>query len=238
VSRLAFVKPFLSPHMVTLGRCVLRGLPIPRWGNLRRKGPFSACYGFDRGTPVDRYYLERFLMQHRSDIRGDVLEIQVPAYTQRFGSDLTSLHTVDISPQFGATYTCDLASSAGVVPSNRYDCFLLPNTLCVLRDVEGCLREALRIVKPGGAILATTAVLGQVSPDGDFWRLSAAGWRELTSRAWPGCEVTVVAYGHCLAATAALQGLALEELTPAELDPVDPMFPVLVAIRCRKGTAA
>src|SRR4051794_24300652 len=27
-----------------------------RWGSLRRTRPFSDCYGFDRGLPIDRYY--------------------------------------------------------------------------------------------------------------------------------------------------------------------------------------
>ena len=39
----------------------MRGLGVPYWGNLRRLRPFSVYYGFDRGTPVDRYYLDRFL---------------------------------------------------------------------------------------------------------------------------------------------------------------------------------
>jgi hypothetical protein len=32
-----------------------------RWGNLRRLRPFSDRYGCDRGTPIERYYIERFL---------------------------------------------------------------------------------------------------------------------------------------------------------------------------------
>src|SRR5450759_3773496 len=49
---------------------------IRRWGHPARLGvrhrtsPFSEVHGFDRGTPVDRYYIERFLDQHREDIHG------------------------------------------------------------------------------------------------------------------------------------------------------------------------
>lgn len=238
MSALAILKPYLTPRWLTLGRCVLRRLPIPRWGNLRRVTPFSACHGFDRGTPVDRYYLHRFLDQHRGDIHGDVLEIQMSAYTQRFGTGVTSGHTVDIAPQFAATYTCDLAASGDVIPSDRYDCFLLPNTLSLLRDIEGCLRHALRVVRPGGVILGTTAALGQFNDRRDYWRVGGDGWREIASRAWPGCDVSVTVYGNCLAATAAILGLALEELTPQELDVEDERFPVLVALRCRKPASA
>jgi hypothetical protein len=239
VNGLASLKPYLPPLWVARGRCVLRGLPVPRWGNLRRLAPFSASFGFDRGIPVDRFYLNAFLHAHAADIHGDVLEIQMPAYTRRFGRSVTLEHSVDILPEHRATYTCDLAHSEAVIPSNRYDCFLLPNTLSMLRDLDGCLRHALRVVKPGGVILAATPTLGQLLPDvdGDYWRLTVAGWREVAQRAWPGCDVSITAYGNVLAATAALQGLAVEELTRSELEAFDPRFPVLVCLRCRKREA-
>jgi SAM-dependent methyltransferase len=225
----------LGPRWTTRLRCVTRGLGVPRWGNLRRVRPFSENFGFDRGTPVDRYYLHRFLDAHRAHITGDVLEIQEPSHTRRYGSRLGRTDTVDIDPVHRATYTCDLARAEGVIPSDRYDCFLLPNTLCVLRDVEACLRQALRVVKPGGAILASTAGFVPLTPDApDYWHLSAAGWAEIAGRAWPGCEVRIESHGNCLAAVAAMLGLALEELHPAELEVNDPRYPVLVTLFCLK----
>jgi hypothetical protein len=38
--------------------------------------PLSDQYGFDRGTPVDRRYIEAFLRVHRDAIQGRVLEVQ------------------------------------------------------------------------------------------------------------------------------------------------------------------
>ena len=62
--------------MTVKARCLIRGYDVPRWGNLRRTIPFSASYGFERGQPVDRYYLHRFLNANRDVITGDVLEVQ------------------------------------------------------------------------------------------------------------------------------------------------------------------
>src|SRR5262249_19709806 len=119
--------------------------------------------------------------------------------------------------------------------SLSYDCFLLPNTLSHLRDLRACLQQALRVVKPGGVILASTAAFVPLIPDGaDYWRNSVAGWAEVASGVWPGCEVTVSGYGNCLAAVAAMFGLACEELTVAELEIEDPRYPVLVTLYCRK----
>jgi hypothetical protein len=227
-----------GPRGVVLARCALRRYACPRWGNLRRTRPFSEHFGFDRGTPVDRYYLHRFLEDHAHLITGDVLEIQLPGYTSRFGQGVTSSHTLDINPAFGPTYCCDL-SNAAIVPSARYDCFLLPNTLYALRDVDACLREAFRIVRPGGAILAATSVFVPLTdePAADYWRLSPAGWRQIVSRCWPAGSWTIASYGNVLAAVAAMLGLAAEELTPEELDVEDPRYPVLVTLCCRKPPA-
>jgi hypothetical protein len=152
---------------------------------------------------------------------------------------VTESHSVDVDPIHSPTHLCDLAQSAGVIESDRYDCFLMPHTLHVLRDLEGCMRNALRVVRPGGTILATACVfvplVADVKRDGeDYWRLTAAGWREVTQRAWPGTTPIIETQGNCLASVAAMLGLAHEELTPAELDVADPRFPVVLTIAVQK----
>ena len=209
-------------------------LPV-RWGDLRRTQPFSSHYGFDRGTPIDRYYVLRFFEKYQQHIRGDVLEIQMTGYTQMFGHDVRWSESVDIDPQHNTTHVCDLAHSEGRLSSNRYDCFLMPNTLNHLRELELCLENALRVLKPGGTILATTATLVPLTPDFlDYWRLSPAGWKEVATRVWPGCHVSLEVYGNVLAATAAMMGLACEELMRQELDVGDPRYPVLIGLACQK----
>jgi hypothetical protein len=229
------LKRSLTPRQLVRVRCLVRRKPIPRWGNLRRVQPFSPDFGFDRGTPIDRFYLHRFLDRQRALISGDVLEIQSPGYTRQFGSNVRVADSVDINPAVGPTYLCDLAEAHTVIPSDRYDCFLMPNTLCVLRRIDACLEQALRVVKRGGAVLATTAAFVPLTPDyPDYWHLSADGWREITNRVWPGHVVHVEAHGNCLAATAAMLGLAAEELDDAELEAHDRRYPVLVTLMCVK----
>jgi hypothetical protein len=226
------LKRALGPRRTVELRCLVRGLPLPRWGNLRRTRPFSTKFGFDRGTPIDRFYLARFLAEHAHRIRGDVLEIQSPGHARRYGRALGRTDSIDVNPIFTPTWLCDLAR-ADAVPSASYDCFLLPNTLNHLRDLDGALRHAFRIVRPGGAILASAASLVPLIPDGpDYWHLSEAGWREVAQRAWPDGELSVVAHGNCLAATAALMGIAVEELDARELEVHDPRYPVLVTLAC------
>ena len=235
MSAASALKAVLGPRLTVLARCIRRGLPVPRWGNLRRVEPFSPIFGFDRGTPVDRFYQERFLDSSRSVITGRVLEVQVPSYTRTFGRAVDVSHTVDINPVFRATYTCDLAD-APQIPDDSYDCFLVPNTLQHVEDLPAVLRTILRVVKPGGYVLASAPTLLPLIPDAaDMWRLSPEGWRRTLARAWPGCDVSVESHGNCLAAVAAMHGLALEELTEDELSANDPRYPVLVTIKARKA---
>jgi hypothetical protein len=74
-----------------------------RFGSLRRVTPLSREFGYDRGNPIDRYYIERFLARQADDIRGRVLEIGDNSYTRQFGgrrmttSDV--LHVVAENPE-------------------------------------------------------------------------------------------------------------------------------------------
>jgi len=231
----ARVKRLFGPRIVTRLRLASRGGDRPRWGNLRRTRPFSESYGFERGTPIDRHYLHRFLDGHRGLIAGDVLEVQMRTYTTRFGHDLERTDTFDIVPHAEPTFLCDLAKSDMVIPSAAYDCLLLPNALQHFRDLDACMRHALRVVRPGGVILASAAgCIPLVEDVADYWRLSPAGWREKAAAVWPDADVEIAGHGSCLTAVAAQLGLALEELSDAELDAHDPRYPVLTTILCRK----
>jgi SAM-dependent methyltransferase len=235
VSAASAAKAVIGPRLTVLARCVLRGLPRARWGNLRRVEPFSRAFGSDRGTPVDRFYLHAFLDANRSLITGRVLEVQLPSYTGRYGHDVVTSDTVDINPEFRPTYICDLAD-ARHIPSDSYDCVLAPQTLQHVEDLNGVLRTMMRIVKPGGWILASAPTLLPLIADGDeYWHLTPAAWRLTLAREWRGCDVSVEGHGNCLAAIAAMQGLALEELTEDELNVNDPRYPVLVTIKGRRN---
>jgi hypothetical protein len=226
-------KRLVGSALTVKARCVLRGYGLPRWGNLRRTAPFSSKFGFERGTPIDRYYLHEFLSRHRGVISGDVLEVQTASYTMRFGQSVTRADTFDIAPEFKPTYRCDISHCEEIIPSRAYDCLLLPNALPHFRELDLALGNLARIVRPGGAILASAAGLLPLTGDvPDYWRFSPAGWREKLSAAWPGATIEIAGHGNCLSAIGAQLGLALEELTEAELDVHDPRFPLLTTILC------
>jgi LmbE family N-acetylglucosaminyl deacetylase len=88
------------------------------FGDLARVEPISRWFGYDRGTPIDRPFIEAFLHQHRQDIRGRVLEIGDDSYTRQFGGDRVSrsdvLHVKEGAP--GATIIGDLSHAPQISP--------------------------------------------------------------------------------------------------------------------------
>ena len=67
-----------------------------RFGSLRRVTPLSREFGYDRGLPIDRYYIERFLATHIADIHGHVLEVEDDIYTRQFGGERMTIRNANV----------------------------------------------------------------------------------------------------------------------------------------------
>jgi hypothetical protein len=208
-------------------------------GTIRRTRPLSDHYGRDRGTPVDRYYIEQFLDSERAAIRGRVLEVLNREYTERFGTGVERSDVIDIDPENSlATVVADLAA-ADVVATSSFDCFILTQTLQYIYKVKAAVVHAHRILGPGGALLCTVPVVSRIDRselDSEYWRLTAAACSRLFGDVFGSNNVAVRARGNLLAAVAFLQGMAAEELKAHELEQDDPFFPVVVTVRATKGS--
>jgi len=206
---------------------------VIRWGNLRRLQPFSDRYGYDRGTPVDRYYIERFLGEHAGRIRGDVLEVKDARYTRRFGPG-ARCHVVDIdrrNPE--ADLYADL-NRPGSLPVASFHCVILTQVLQFL-DPEEALANIWASIVPGGTLLLTVPSLGRLDPHDhttDRWRWTPNGLAELLRRLQ--IPATVAGHGNLLACAAALWGLSVQDLSTEELDITDPRFPLVVCAHAAK----
>ncbi len=207
------------------------------WGELRRITPVSRTFGFDRGTPMDRYYIEKFLACHAHDIHGRVLEVGDATYTRQFGADRVTqsdvLHAVPGNRH--ATIVGNLATGEGI-PTSAFDCMVLTQTLLCIEDVGEAIKHAAKALKPRGVLLATLPGISQISRYdmdrwGDYWRFTTLSARRLFEAEFGEANVSVQAHGNVLAATAFLQGISVEELSPSELDDVDPDYELLITIR-------
>lgn len=211
--------------------------PAPvRWGDLRRLDPVSAKWGFDRGQPVDRYYIETFLAQHASDVQGSVCELLNDGYTRRFGGDhVARSEVLDIDgANRRATIVDDLARPARL-GRHQFDCFILTQTLPYIFDCGAALSAAFAATKPGGVLLVTVpSIIRYHQEPEDHWRFTVDSLARLLQDRCPGGRATITAYGNLVAAVAFLQGLASQELSPFELEHHDPRFPLVIAARVVK----
>jgi hypothetical protein len=171
-----------------------------------------------------------------------VLEIGDDAYTRRFGADRVSgvdiLHVHGGNPR--ATIVGDLAE-ARVLPPNAYDCIVLTQTLQLVYDVRTAVSSVYQALAPGGVVLVTTPGISQIDR-GEwkatwFWSFTAASLRRLFVEVFGEHAVMIEQYGNVFAATAFLQGLAVEEVAAADLDAFDEAYPVILAVRARKQGA-
>jgi SAM-dependent methyltransferase len=213
-----------------------------RFGSLRRVKPVCSGFGYARGGQrVARHYVDRFLAEHASDVRGDVMEVGDSAYTRRVGGDRVTkshvLHATADNPE--ATLVGDLASGAGI-PDNAFDCMILTQVMMCIYDVQTAVQVMHRALRPGGVVLVTNPGISQVSRYdmdrwGDFWRFTSRSLRNLFADVFGDDTVDLVTYGNVLAATAVLQGITADELTQGELDYHDPDYEVIIGVRARKG---
>jgi SAM-dependent methyltransferase len=209
------------------------------WGELRRLSPVSREFGYDRGLPIDRYYIERFLEMHRRDITGRTLEIGDDEYTQRYGGDRTTRRDVlHVHGQNRAATIVGDLTEAPQIAEGMFDCAVVTQTLHLIYDVERAVATLHRILRTGGVVLATFPGISQLSEDEWShtwsWGFDARLARALFANCFGEHNVTVEAHGNSLAAVAFLQGLATVELTPAQLELEEAGCELLVAVRAVK----
>jgi SAM-dependent methyltransferase len=205
-------------------------------GDLRRVTPIDANWGFERGTPIDRVYVERFIGTHALDIRGHILEIAAPDYTSRYGSNVEQVDILMATEENSeATIVADL-TDAPHIPSDTFDCAIVTQTLQFIYDIRSALATLHRILAPGGVLLATMPGLTKISPRedrefGEWWHFTGRSAHRLVEEAFGEGNVEVETYGNVLTASGFLYGLAAPDLRPEELVLRDPLYEVLVAVR-------
>jgi hypothetical protein len=195
---------------------------------MRRLRPFSGRYGYDRGTPIDRYYTEQFLSRHADRVRGNVLEVKDDDYTRRFGRSVRPF-VVDVD---GSNPEADL-NVPGSLPIEFFDCVM--TQIPQLLSPEKALGKVWASTAPGGALLLTVPSLGRLDPHDqatDCWRWPPNGLAKLLSRV--EIRASVSGDGNVLACVSALWGLSVQDLSAEELDFNDPRFPLVACAYAEK----
>ena len=205
--------------------------------------PISREIGYERGTPVDRYYIEKFLNKHSTDVQGYVLEIGDNTYTLRYGGSRVErsdvLNVIEGNPL--TTIVADL-TQADHLSSNQFDCVILTQTLHFIYDMRVALNTLHRILKPGGVLLVTFPGISHLRsgewPAPWYWSLTSNAARRLFEEVFQPSNVVVEACGNALSTSAFLYGFSADELRQEDLEYRDPEYDFLIGVRARKDQVA
>ncbi|MGY1609578.1 methyltransferase domain-containing protein [Geodermatophilus sp. SYSU D00700] len=224
----------MAPHQYArwfVPRPVRRAVARARFGDLRRTAALSA-WGDERGTPVDRWYIERFLRAHEDDVRGHALEVKADQYASRLGAKSVDIVDIDEdNPR--ATVVGDLCVSSTLQPGT-YDVAVVTQTLQLVSEPLEAVRNLLASLRPGGRLLITVPTLSRIVDRTDRWRWTPSGMQELLTHVAPAqSEVESTGLGNGLTARAFLFGLAVEDLNKDVLNQDDEFYPMVVGARVR-----
>lgn len=209
-------------------------------GDFDRTTPFSYDFGFDRGGAVDRYYIERFLRENETDVRGTVLEIGDNEYTLKFGGDRLEkseiLH-VDATNQ-KATYVGDITDIPSI-PDNYFDCVILTQTLHLIYDFKKAIATCFRILKPGGNLLITVPGISHIDHglwrDYWLWSFTDRSIQKLLNEYFKCDDIQIRTFGNVYVAAAFLYGMGLPELKEKQLLIHDPSYQVIISAKATKN---
>lgn len=208
------------------------------FGDFRRTKPFSQDFGYVRGGPIDRHYIEKFLNFHSSDIKGRVLEVGDNKYTLGFGKENVSKSDIlDINKDNKkANIIADL-TDAGHLPSNTYDCIILTHVISMIYDYKSALATAHRILKPSGVLLLTSGVGFKIhqNPNCDIhWNISDICFKKILADFFSSQRITTKRYGNILTMSSFLFGIGRKELSDKEYSHDDADYPVIFGVRAVK----
>ena len=205
-----------------------------RIGQIASARPLSRSSGFDRGTPIDRYYIERFLAAHSEDIHGRVLEVGDDNYSRRFGGERITRQDVLHIDDPAATFVGDLGAP-GLLPSGAFDCIILTQVLQYVFDVPAAVKQIRNALRPAGVALITVPGVAPISRDqwreSFYWRFTEPALTRLLTADFEPASVAVAPFGNVYAASLFLHGAAVEEANRKKLQAVDPALAIVLTAR-------
>ena len=204
-------------RVAAAGRGATEDTPPPvgalDFGHLRRVSPISTNFGFERGRPVDRYFIESFLADHAADVRG-----QCPRgpgerlHAEIRGQRVERARSSACFPTTRRRRSSAISRPARPFPGRRstaqssHRCSTCPRPPGGGPDIQ-------RILKPGGVALVTVPGISQVEwSESWHWSFTLLSARQMFSEVFGEANVRARAYGNVLAATSFLWGIAVEEL--------------------------
>lgn len=194
--------------------------------------PISCKFGYDLGTPIDRYFIEKFLQENSDKILGTVLEIAESTYSLKYGQNKIEAKIIHVDKNYKADLYCNLETGEGII-ENYADCFIMTQTLPFIFNINEVCKNALRLLKTGGTLLITVPGITQISRYdydrwGQFWSFTEMSLKKLFSQFVPEKNIQIKSYGNVKLASLFLYGVPLEKIKKKDLEYSDNDYQMVI----------
>lgn len=203
--------------------------------------PADVNFGWDRGGPIDRYYIEDFLRKNKNYIHGRVLEVGDNRYTNQFGGQkVITSDVLNVLEEGKRTTIIGDLTNKETLPSNIFDCFICTQTFQFINNIQKAAINSLFVLKKGGVLLLTVPGVAPIPPVdyrkyGMYWCFTDMSVRKMFSNYVPDDNIHIETYGNVKAASAFLYGFGYPEMDKRELDIKDKKYQVIITARIIKS---
>ena len=241
--KLIKIKNFLKkfPKLISLMRCIRRKIFKSRIIYFLQSStkPLSDYYGFDRGKPIDRFYIDNFLEDNKDDIKGVCLELLNNNYTIQYGgAKVTKSDILDLDEANSKATIIDDLRKLEKISDNIYDCIILTQVLQFIDKIDEAISECYRILNKNGVLLVTLPAISRIDcvagVEGDFWRFTEASTKYLFKKKFDSQNISIITKGNVRAGIYFYAGLAQEDILRDSLKKDDQNFPVIITIKAIK----
>ena len=212
------------------------------WNNslqVRSINPVSRKFGLDRGTPIDRIYIEHFLKNNSSLIKGDVLEIAEDTYSRKFGNNVNKINILSPLKSIPKTTIVGDLTNYKNLPENIADAFICTQTLNFIFDFKSAVKGIHKLLKKNGVVLLTVSGISQISRYdydrwGDYWRFTDKSIEKVFAEVFGKKNIKINTYGNVLSTISFLHGISSEELKEDEIFHNDNDYQMIITVIAKK----
>lgn len=202
--------------------------------------PTCREFGFSRGTPVDRIYVENFLEKNKENIYGRVLEIADSTYTKKYGNYEKGFIpcALHIKGWGENVVQGDLESGEGI-EEEAFDAAIITQTLMLIYNLDNVAANIYKMLKHNGCALVTVSGISQISRYdevnwGSYWGLHKGALINLFGKYFKKENIEVEVFGNVKTSTALLYGITAQELGEEAFTYNDPQYPVIIGVKLIK----
>jgi hypothetical protein len=233
------LKNFLKSLYRIITRLFFKRATLKSTNWLDRKNPFSRSFGLDRGEPIDRKMIEKFLESNSEKITGRIMEIGDDRYTIKYGRNLSQsiVFTGKGKSKASIAHDGDLTDYNSYSKLGSFDCVIATNVLNFIYDFDEAVLGLSRLTNTeGGVCLVTVAGISPISRYdydryGDYWRFNDLSIRKIFEKYFE--EIEVLAYGNAPLCAAFIMGLSQEEIPETLYDFNDKDYQILISVKAR-----